>query len=181
MQERCQLCGRVFHEYLVDGRRIVFRGVCPEDRDKLIEFYRKLSAETIYTRFFSIIRYFDPYVDQLLSSSRALVVVAEDAGTGEIVGIAELIVEKDGKAEGGIIVLESMQGKGIGTQLALAMKRVAIEHGVRAVYGYILPDNVKALRLVRKLGGRVKSHYPSMLFVEIPIRNGEDGVEGGSC
>jgi len=177
MSEASPLCGQVYGEYTVDGRRIVFRGACPGDRDKLIRFYERLSAETIYTRFFSIVRYFDPYIDQLLSSSRALVVVAEDADTGEIVGIAELIVEKDGVAEGGIIVLEELQGKGIGSRLAEAMRKAAIAHGVRAVYGYILPDNVKALRLVKKLGGRVKQRYPSMLYVEIPITEG--GGEGG--
>jgi len=173
------LCGKVYGEYVVDGRRIVFRGACPGDKEKLIRFYERLSAETIYTRFFSIMRYFDPYVERLLSSSKALVVVAEDAGTGEIVGIAELIVDKDDVAEGGIIVLEELQGKGIGSRLAEAMRKAAVEHGVRAVYGYILPDNVKALRLVKKLGGRVKERYPSMLYVEIPIVP-EGASEGGA-
>jgi len=165
----CPLCGRVFDRFTVDGREIVVRGACPEDKEKLVRFYEKLSAETIYTRFFSIVRHFDPYVEKLLSSSKSLVVVAEDAGTGEIVGIAELIAE-DSKAEGGIVVLEDLQGKGIGSRLAEAMRAAALEHGIERVYGYVLPDNVRALRLVKKLGGRVVARYPSMLYVEVPVR-----------
>ncbi len=166
---RCPLCGRKLGEYTTpDGVKITIRGVCPEDREALIRFYETLSTETIYTRFFSIIRYFDPYVDKLLSSSETLAVVAVDEN-GRIVGLAELVVGEEGKAEGGIIVLETMQGRGIGSALARALRDVAREFGVKAVYGYILPDNVRALRLVRKLGGRIKSYYPSMLYVEIPI------------
>lgn len=163
------LCGRVFHEFTVDGRRIRVRGACPDDREKLIRFYERLSTETIYTRFFSIIRYFDPYVDRLLRGRDALVLVAEDADSGEIVGIAELLLEGDGKAEGGIVVLEELQGKGIGRRLASAFRDVALENGVRLVYGYIMPDNVRALRLVKRLGGRVLRSYPSLYYVEIPV------------
>ncbi len=170
----CPLCGRVFDEFEAGGVKIVIRGACPGDRDKLIQFYEKLSSETIYTRFFSIIRHFAPYVDRILSSSKSLVVVAEDKDTGEIVGIAELIVDDKGDAEGGIVVLEALQGRGIGSRLAEALRRAAVEHGVKRVYGYILPDNVRALRLVKKLGGRVKGWYSSMIYVEIPV-GGDNG------
>jgi len=165
----CPLCGRVFDRMVVEGREIVIRGACPDDKEKLVRFYERLSAETIYTRFFSIVRHFDPYVERLLSSAKSLVVVAEDAATGDIVGMAELIVE-DSKAEGGIVVLEDLQGKGIGSRLAEAMRVAAVEHGIEKVYGYVLPDNVRALKLVKKLGGRVVARYPSMLYVEVPVR-----------
>ncbi|MCE4627160.1 MAG: GNAT family N-acetyltransferase [Desulfurococcales archaeon] len=170
--KRCPLCGRILTRLRKDNNEIVIRGLCPEDRDKLIRFYEQLSDETIYTRFFSIIRYFDPYVDKLVSSSGILAIVAEEASSGEIVGVAELVLDKEGRAEGGIIVLERMQGKGIGTAMALSMKELAKEYGIRKVYGYILADNIKALRLVKKLGGRPKSYYSSMIYVEIPVEDG---------
>ncbi len=164
----CPLCGKVFDRLKINDVEIVIRGACPGDREKLISFYERLSAETIFTRFFSIIRHFEPYVDQILSSSKSLVVVAERVDTGEIVGIAELIAENS-KAEGGIVVLEELQGRGIGSRLAMALKDAALEHNIRWVYGYILPDNIRAIRLVKKLGGRIKSKYPSLYYVEIPI------------
>ena len=165
----CPLCGRVFERLELPGAgRVVIRGLCPGDRDRLLEFYEKLSLETIYTRFFSIIRYFDPYVDRLIRG-RAYVVVAEREDTGERIGVAEAIPSGD-KAEGGIVVLESYQGRGIGSALARALSRALSEAGIRLVVGYILPDNIRALRLVKKLGGRLRRSYDSMVLVEIPVR-----------
>ncbi len=167
--KRCPLCGKILAEIAIDSRRVIIRGICPEDRDKLLDFYNKLSDETIYTRFFSIIRYFDPYVERLVSKSGILGVVAEDVETGEIVGVAELILEKNGVAEGGIVILESMQGRGLGSTIARVMRDIARSFGIKRVYGYILADNVKALKLVKKLGGRLKEYYSSMILVEIPL------------
>ena len=96
-------------------------------------------------------------------------VVAEREDTGEIVGVAEAIPSGD-KAEGGIVVLESYQSRGIGSALARALSRALREAGIRVVVGYILPDNIKALRLVKKLGGRLRRSYESMVLVEIPVR-----------
>jgi acetyltransferase len=172
MRKQCPLCGVVIDEFPfnVNGvTRVVIRGACPEDKEKLIKFYEKLSTETIYTRFFSIIRYFEPYVEKILSSP-AYVLVAE-TDDGEIIAVAEAVPsEKGDAAEAGIVVLEKYHGRGLGKRMAYAMNKILWEHGVRKVYGYILPDNIKAYRLVKRLGGRVKSYYESMLFVEIPVR-----------
>lgn len=166
------LCGRVFRVFETrDGKKIRIRGVCPGDKEGLVRFYERLSLETIYTRFFSIIRYFEPYVDKLIRGN-ALVVIAEDMDTGDIVGVAEAIPQGD-KAEGGIVVLETYQGRGIGMAMARALNKVLWERGVRAVVGYILPDNVGAFRLVKRLGGEIKRYYESMVLAEIPVRADE--------
>lgn len=178
MREKTDLCGRVFDRVTLRGGpagSVIIRGLCPEDKDKLIRFYERLSLETIYTRFFSIIRYFDPYVEKLIKN-RALVVVAENPETGEIVGVAEAIPSGD-SAEGGIVVLEDYQGRGLGTALALALRDVLRESGIRRVVGYILPENIRALRLVKKLGGRLKRTYESMILVEIPVPSGSESTE----
>ncbi len=170
----CPLCGKVMMKITikVDNNEIpvVIRGACPDDKEKLISFYEKLTMETIYTRFFSIVRYFDPYVERILKSP-AYVIVAERTDTQEIIGVAEAIPGEDAsKAEAGIVILESFQGHGLGSQMAKALNKVLYTNGIRYVYGYILPENIKAYRLVKKLGGRIKSYYESMLLVEIPIR-----------
>ncbi|MEB3765580.1 MAG: GNAT family N-acetyltransferase [Desulfurococcales archaeon] len=170
----CPLCGRVFDKIniTINGKTIpvVLRGACPSDKEKLIEFYEKLSTETIYTRFFSIVRYFEPYVEKILSNP-AYVIVAERADTGEIIGVAEAIPAEDQtKAEAGIVVLEKFQGRGLGTKIAYTLNKALHENGVKYVYGYIMPENTKAYKLVKKLGGRIKSYYESMLLVEIPVR-----------
>lgn len=169
----CPLCGRTFEVLNTrDGKRVVIRGMCSWDKDRVIRFYEKLSLETIYTRFFSIIRYFEPYVNKLIKEG-ALVIVAEDADTGEIVGIAEAIPQGE-VAEGGIVVLEEYQGRGIGMAMARALNRVLHERGIKKVVGYILPDNVKAFRLIKRLGGRLVKYYESMILAEVPVRPPEE-------
>jgi RimJ/RimL family protein N-acetyltransferase len=99
------------------------------------------------------------------------VVVAENPETGEIVGVAEAVPDKSGNAaEAGIVVLERYQGRGLGTLLAKALSKALWEAGVRKVVGYILPENLKAYRLVKRLGGRIVSYYESMYLVEVPVK-----------
>jgi len=183
---KCPLCGVRLDRFVLDqeGVPVLIRGACPDDKDKLVAFYERLSNETIYTRFFSIVRYFEPYVERILNGP-AYVIVAEREDTGEIIAVAEAVPNSDGTAaEAGIVVLEKYQGRGIGKRIAYALSRVLWERGVRRVVGYILPGNIKAYRLVKKLGGRIKSYYESLLYVEIPVRpgpaNGKTGEPAGT-
>ncbi|WP_131159967.1 GNAT family N-acetyltransferase [Aeropyrum pernix] len=169
--EACPLCGEEFGTVtLRNGRRVRIRGLCPGDRDKLIRFYKSLSEETIYTRFFAVVRYFDPYIDRLLHDRCTLVVVAEDLDSGEIVGMAESFVdEKTGAAEGGIIVREDYQGHGLGSILASVMISILKPAGVKKLYGYVLSDNQRAITLARKLGARTLREQPGLVRVEVDV------------
>ncbi len=158
---------RVIDRLEVDGEEVVIREACDEDKDALIRFYESLRAETIYTRFFTIIKYFQPYVERILSKSSSVIVVAE-ASNGRIVGVAEAVAD-DGDAESGIAVLEAYQGKGIGKALARAIVRLAAEKGLKRLYGYIMTGNYRAYRLAKKFGARVVENYGDMLLMEIPV------------
>ncbi len=160
------LCGRVVSEITGERGRIVIRGLCEDDRDKLIEFYNSLTEESIYSRFFSIIRNFEPYVDKLISEG-AIVLVAE--AEGRIVGVAEAVPDGKGRAEAGVAVLEAYQGRGIGTTLASTLMKLAGKFGIRSVYAFILADNPRAFRLARKLGFKVKEHYGDMVLVVLDL------------
>ncbi|BAN90307.1 GNAT family N-acetyltransferase [Aeropyrum camini] len=170
-QEACPLCGEEFGTVtLRGGRRVRIRGLCPGDKEKLLRFYNSLSEETIYTRFFAVVRYFDPYIERLLSDRCTLVIVAEDLETGDIVGMAESFVdEKTGAAEGGIIVREDYQGHGLGSALARVMISVLKLAGVRKLYGYVLSDNQRAITLARKLGARTLREQPGLVRVEVDV------------
>lgn len=158
---------RILERMEINGDVITIREACDEDKDALVRFYESLRTETIYTRFFTIIKYFQPYVERILSKSRSVIVVAETRD-GRIVGVAEAVAD-DGDAESGIAVLEAYQGKGIGKALARAIVRLAAEKGLKRLYGYIMTGNYKAYRLARKFGARVVENYGDMLLMEIPV------------
>ncbi len=161
-------CGRLLGTHRARGVELRIRIACAKDRDKLIRFYESLSLESIYTRFFGIVRYFDPYVDSLLRNSRAVVVVAE-APDGRVVGVAEAVGDERGYAESGIAVLEDFRGMGVGTALGEAILRVSRECGFRKLYGYIMPENRAAYRLAMKFGARVVRQYESMYRIEFDL------------
>ncbi len=159
--------------HVVRGRRVAIRRACPGDRDEMIRFYNRLSAETLYNRFMSIIRYFDTYVDRLLSDSRTLVLVAEDVETGEIVGIAEAVGDEKGEAECGIAILESYQGAGLGTAMGRVFLQEARKEGFKKLYAYMLASNLAPLKLARKFGARITGRHGDMLRAELVISGGD--------
>lgn len=173
-------CGRVLGSVEVGGEIVVIREACEADKGALVRFYESLSVETIYTRFFSIIRYFQPYVDKLLSRTRNVVVVAE-ASDGRIIGVAEAVAD-DGDAESGIAVLEAYQGRGVGKALAAALLRLAGERGIRRLYGYVMAGNAAAYRLATRFGARVARHYGDMILMEIQVpAQAEPAAPGEGC
>ncbi len=167
----------LFEGTLRDGSPIIIRRAGSRDREKLIRFYEKLSTECIYNRFMGIIRYFDPYVDSLLKGN-AIVVVAETPG-GEIVGVAEAVFDEEGKAESGIAVLDSYQGKGIGSLLGKYILSEARKAGIKRMYAYILPTNIRALNMALKYGARIEKKYTGMTYVVFDLDAGDNSYERG--
>ncbi len=162
-------CNEIFERTIIKGRPIRIRLACDKDREKLIKFYESLSVETIYNRFMGVIRYFDPYVDNLLRKSKSLVIVAEDEESNEIVGVAEAVGDESGAAESGIAVLERYQRGGLGTLMAKILVEKSKEAGFKKLYGYIFSHNLGAYRLAKKFGARIKRDYGDIMRIEIPL------------
>ncbi|MCE4603957.1 MAG: GNAT family N-acetyltransferase [Aeropyrum sp.] len=163
------MCGRIYEIVESGGLRFRIRGLCPEDKEQLIRFYESLSEETIYTRFFTIVRYFDPYVEKMISTICSLVIVAVEEGSGRIVGVAEAYIDDRGIAEAGIVILEKYQGRGLGSKLARHLISVLKEFGAKKLYGYVLSDNSRALSLAKKLGAKIVREAPGIIRVEIAM------------
>ncbi len=163
-------CLKPLARHMVRGRSVIIRRACKGDRDAMIRFYSRLSSETLYSRFMSIIRYFDPYVDKLLSNSRSVVILAVDEETGDVVGIAEAIGDESGEAaESGIAVLESYQGAGLGTAMAKILLSEARREGFKKLYAYLLAGNIAAKRLAEKFGAKYVGFYGDMIRMELEL------------
>ncbi|MCE4617807.1 MAG: GNAT family N-acetyltransferase [Desulfurococcales archaeon] len=156
----------VYSGVLKDGTPVEVERATPEDREKLIHFYEALSAECIYNRFMSIIRYFDPYVDSLFRGN-AIVLMAKV--NDKVVGVAEVVYDDRGMGESGIAVLDEYQGKGIGSLLGRLIIEEAKKNGIKKFYAYILPTNMKALQMALKHGARIVKRYSGMLYLEFDL------------
>ena len=156
---------------LQDGARLRLRPIRPEDQDRLIAFYARLSQHTAYQRFFTVLRrlptdwyHFFANVDYV----RRLALVAErDTVAGpQIIGVGrhEPSDEPD-TAELAFVVEDGWQGRGLGALLLEAVLEAADARGVRRFRADVLADNYRMLRLLATR-------------TEVEARKTEEGVTG---
>jgi acetyltransferase len=73
------------------------------------------------------------------------------------IGVARLITEPGKKrGEFAIVLADKYQGKGLGTKLMDMLIEIAQEKGLESIYGIIMRENKKMLRLAQKMGFTIK-------------------------
>ena len=88
---------------------------------------------------------------------REIAIVAEitEGDKKRMIGMGRLIIEPDlKKAEFAVVVHDDFQGKGLGYKLVDTVIGIGHEKGVEEIYGYVLSDNTKMLRMCTLLGSR---------------------------
>ena len=148
--------------HLKDGREILFRPIKPEDEPLWLDMFQSFSEEAILYRFFQIIketphevrvRYCNIDYDREI----AIVPVIKEGNTTKILGVGRLITEPDGKTgEIAFIIRDGWQGLGLGTKLVDYVIEIAPEIGIKKIIAIILQENYRAIKLVEKMGFKLK-------------------------
>lgn len=138
---------------LRDGRTARLRPIRPSDAERLAEFHRSLSEETIYYRFFA------PYPEL---TERDLVRfttvdhvdrVAFVALTGDdIIGVGRFDRVDARDAEVAFVIRDAHQGRGLGSVLLEHLAAAARELGVRRFVAEVLPTNRRMLSTFEEAG-----------------------------
>jgi acetyltransferase len=150
------------HMVSFDGRRIFIRPVKPEDAPLFTALFKLLSPTTIYYRFFGMLKELKPHMLARFTQidydrEIALVAIDEDSTTDNILGVARIIGDPDGKTgEFAVLVGDAWQGKGIGGNLLGKCLSIAERQGFETVHGIVLPENRNMLALGKKLGFEAK-------------------------
>ena len=144
-------------ETLRDGRRVEIRALRPDDRDGLIAAVGRVTAQSLYRRFFSVKRHFTEqetsfFVNVDFTSHVALVAVISEGGRPVIVGGGRYIVVGEGRAEIAFAILDEYQGQGIGAALLRHLVIIAREAHLRELVAEVLPENVAMLSVFEKCG-----------------------------
>jgi RimJ/RimL family protein N-acetyltransferase len=159
------LCGVKFRELHLDEGLVVIRGACRGDRDRLIKFYESLDSETVYERFYHVIRDFSSYVDSLIEGG-ALVVVAELNGV--IIGVAEAMACREDYAEVGVVIAREFRGRGLGTALCSSLGDACRVAGIKGLVAYARRYNAPVLNIARRLGATIKKGpEPDLVTIEV--------------
>jgi GNAT superfamily N-acetyltransferase len=133
---------------------VLTRPVDLDDEVRLYRLWPRLSADTVYRRFHSPVRWLPPgmvhrFVDVDHDRREAVVAVVGD----EVVGIAryDRSPDDDTCAEFAVLVEDAWQGHGLGRQLLGEVLELAARRGVRTATASVQADNERTLALLRRL------------------------------
>jgi acetyltransferase len=164
-----------------DGTTVLIRPIRPEDEPLMVAFHQGLSERSVYLRYFQAMKLARRVSHERLTRicfldyDRELALVAEgrdpDTGARAILGVGRLSkLHGTDEAEFALLVHDSFQGRGLGTELLRRLLAVARGEQVRRVVGQILTQNSAMLRLCEELGfSLVPSGDGEMLRAEIAV------------
>jgi acetyltransferase len=157
---------------LQDGTTVRLRPIRPEDEPDLSALYARLSPETAYQRFFTVMARLPPSWAHTFANvdyERRMAIVAVSPDNGLIAVARYDLDEASNEAEIAIVVQDQWQGKGLGTMLMAELLGYAEAKGIRRFRADVLTENHRMLdllgRLTRVLERRTDRGVTSLLMV----------------
>ncbi|MGJ9412523.1 GNAT family N-acetyltransferase [Aeromicrobium sp. CF4.19] len=154
---------------LKDGRVAQLRPVVPDDAERLVAFYSRVSDESKYYRFFApypelstrdVTRFTTVDLDRRV----AFVITLQDV----IIGIGRYDAVSDDQAEVAFLVEDAHQGRGVGQLLLEHLAQAGRERGIKVFTADVLPSNTRMLQVFREMGyqvgGSVEDGVQTLVF-----------------
>lgn len=151
----------LMHEFdheivLEDGARVRLRPIVAADEALLMALHSRLSQQTTYQRFFTIMRRLPVDWAHYLANvdyQRRLALVAVDPHTSDLVAVARYETTSDAQtAEVAFVIQDSWQNRGLGTSLFAELLRAAAMNGIERFRAWVLADNRRMLDLIARFG-----------------------------
>ena len=140
------------------GTEITLRPIRPEDEPKLVRFHDRLSEHSVYMRYASLMKQEQRVAHERLSRicfidyDREMALVAE-MPEEDLVGVGRLTKQPGrNEAEFAMLVVDDLQGEGIGTELLRRLVRVGQDEQLDRITADILRRNRAMQRVCEKLG-----------------------------
>jgi RimJ/RimL family protein N-acetyltransferase len=144
---------------LNDGACVRLRPIVPEDEAGLIALHGRLSQQSAYQRFFTIMpRLSSSWAHHLANVDyrQRLALVAVDPATADLIGVARYEPTSDpATAEVAFVVQDSWQNRGLGTRLFRELLRAASLNGFARFQAWVLADNRRMLDMIARFGAIV--------------------------
>jgi acetyltransferase len=160
---------------LEDGTPVQLRPMKPEDESIVAEFLSNCSEETVYFRYFKLIKKWTH--DMLIRFTQndydreiGLMAVGHPPGPDVMLGVSRLVMAADRSiAEFAVIVADPWQGKGLGEKLIEQVIEIARDNDVNRLWGEVLAENLPMLGLVKKLGFTIGPFNDGLRRVEMSL------------
>lgn len=149
------------------------RPIREDDWDSMLAFFKNLTPQSQYFRFFSGSKNFEPAADWATKVEyvNRFGLVATTGPDERIVAHAALqrIDGDQTRAEVAFVNADDFQGRGLGTILLAHLAQVAEDLGVSIFEAEVLPQNHKMIEVFRKSGFQVNMQLePGVIKVEFP-------------
>lgn len=160
-------------EILRDGGSIVVRAIRPDDKARLLEHFARLSARSVYFRFFNVKKALSDdevarFTEVDFAERVALVATLVEDGVEHIIGVGRFnSLAADGKpgiAEVAFAVADDHQGRGIGTLLLDHLVPIARASGITEFQADVLGDNNRMLGVFTHSGFAVHRSIQAGVF-----------------
>jgi acetyltransferase len=150
-----------------DGTPVTIRPIRPEDEPLVVKFHEVLSEQSVYFRFFHLMKLSHRVAHERLSRicfidydrEMALVADYENPQTGqhELLGVVRLSkLHGTEEAEFSLLVSDRFQNQGVGTELLRRLIQVSKEEKISRIVADILPDNSIMQHVCSKLGFQLR-------------------------
>ena len=162
---------------LRDGTPVLLRPMKPEDEPLVSDFLGKCSEETIYFRYFRLIKKWTHemlirFTQNDYDREMGLMAIGQPPGPEIMLGVSRLVMEANREtAEFAVIIADPWQGKGLGPKLLEEVIAIARERGVKLLWGEVLATNQPMLDMVKRLGFSLTRQIESQTFrVEMELQ-----------
>jgi acetyl coenzyme A synthetase (ADP forming)-like protein len=156
---------------LTDGSLVHVRPLRPDDEERMLGLYNRLSDESIYLRFFSPVprptaAHFERLTNIDYRDHMALAALVGD----DIVAMARYDRDEAHRAEVAFTVQDDQHGRGLGTLLLEHLAVIARHHGIDTFVADTLPHNYKMLNVFAAAGWDVARRFADgTVRVRFPI------------
>jgi acetyltransferase len=162
-----------------NGKKVTIRPIRPEDEPLMIQFHQTLSEESVYFRYFHLIKLSQRIAHERLTRlcfidyDREMALVADyhnpETGRHEILGVGRLSkVHGKNEAEFAILISDYCQCQGLGTELLKQLLQVSKNENLTTINADILANNIGMQRVCEKLGFRI-SHTNDTSVIKAEI------------
>jgi acetyl coenzyme A synthetase (ADP forming)-like protein len=151
---------------LRDGGTLQLRPIRPDDDERLLDLFHRMSQQSLYYRFLSIPRIDLAKATQLthVDYEAQVTLVAECAGALAAIASYHRSEQCPDRAEVAFAIADAFQGRGIGTRLLERLAAIGYERGVRAFDAYVLGENYRMMDVFLESGFEVSQELDRGVF-----------------